>query len=221
MNPEKKETSSREAGFSLMETVIALALMAIIVALTTNALNASRRTLRMIQSQGDHTSVAASLRFLEQRLADAQPLYEKRSGNEASIHFAGEPDRLTFLSAAEGSAEASGGLYVVEFGRLDPRRAGLKLRMTPYLPNRRHDAPVASERDLGAALARFEISYFGLAPDGGPAVWQDSWRSRASLPFAVRVKAGRAGKAVEQIHIPLRPGRALSDASGRTVFGSL
>ncbi|MGE0022403.1 MAG: hypothetical protein AB7S70_02090 [Hyphomicrobium sp.] len=213
MSPDRNATPSPDAGFGMVEAVVALALMAIIVALTTNALNASRRTLKMIQSQGDHTSVAASLRYVEQRLADAQPLYEKRLGNEASIHFRGEPDRVTFLSAVEGSAEASGGLYVVEFGRLGSHRAGLELRMTPYLPNRRDVARAASERDLGTALSHFEIGYFGLAPNGGPAMWQDSWLNRAALPFAVRVKAKRSGKAMEQIYIPLRLGRALTDAS--------
>lgn len=195
-------------GFSIIESVVALALLAIVLSLTTTALNASRHALTSIGSQSRHAGLVTPMRFVEQRLADAQPLYESRLGNQARIFFAGEPHRIRFLAAIQGAAFASG-MYVVEFGRLGTATQAVTLRMTPYSLGPGIEVSTSYERVIDAALSHFEVRYFGADPEGGFDRWQDTWRNRNALPVAVRLEGWRGGKSTGVRHIPLRTGRTL------------
>ena len=209
MNGDADRLAARQAGFSVIEALVALALLSIVLALTSAALNASRQALRRVLAQDAQLSFAASMRFVEQRLADAQPLYEKRIGNQASIHFVGEPDRVEFLTALEGG-EVAGGIYHMELGVSRAAPARLTLRLTPYAPNRRPEAiPAEEERVIDPTVSRVGIGYFGPDARSGIAAWHESWIGRNELPFAIRIEAWRSGKSAGAIYVPIRPGRAL------------
>jgi Tfp pilus assembly protein PilE len=209
MSDDARTMASRQAGFSVVEAVVALALLAIVLALTSTALNASRHALRRVLANDGHASFVTSLRFIEQRLADVQPLYESRIGNRASIHFAGEPDRAVFLAAVEG-ADFSGGLYHVELGTRVAAAAGLALRMTPYVPYRHPVLPPVEQRVIDAAVSDIKIRYFGPDESGGVPTWHESWRGRAEVPFAIEMEAWRKEKFAGRIYVPLRPGRSMT-----------
>lgn len=208
MNGNADRQASRQAGFSVVEAVVALTLLSIVLALMSTALNASRHALRRVLAQDAQLSFATSMRFVEQRLADAQPLYEKRIGNQASIHFVGEPDRVEFLTAVEGG-EVAGGIYHVELGTSRAGPARLTLRLTPYAPNRSPVAPPSEERVIDPTVSRVGIGYFGPDARSGIAVWHESWIGRKELPFIIRISAWRNGKSAGAIHVPLLSGRAL------------
>lgn len=212
MTDNAQAMTSRQAGFSVIEAIAALALLSIVLALTSTALNASRHALRRVIAQDGDIRFATSMRFVEQRLADAQPLYEQRIGNQANIHFVGEPEHVAFLAAFE-DGEMPGGLYRVELGRLVTTK-GLALRMTPHAPNRRKGTAPSQQRTIDAGVSNFEIQYFGPGPDNENRSWQDTWKGRASFPLAIHVKAWRNGKSAGAIYVPLRPGRSLINAAG-------
>lgn len=209
MNADARGMGSRQAGFSVVEVLVALALLAVVLALTSAALNASRYALRRVLAQNHTANFVTSMRFVEQRLTDAQPLYETRAGNKATIYFSGDPDRVVFLAAVEG-AEFAAGLYRVEFGQIGKGPHGLALRITSYAPNLRSERKPIEERTIDPAISSLKIQYFGPSEHDGLAAWHESWRDRNLLPYAIHVEAKRRGKSTGAIYVPLRPGRSMS-----------
>jgi general secretion pathway protein J len=204
--------ASRQAGFSVLEVLVALGLLAMVLAMIPTALNASRHALRSAQVLEGQVRLLTSVRFIEQRLADAQPLYRSRVGNRAEINFVGEPDHMAFLAAIGGS-EPNGGIY-----RLELRAAGsgttggLLLHLAPYSANQREISPPLEARMIANRVSNLQFRYFGPNSVGGPPVWQDHWRYRNEVPLAVHIEGSVRGKSENLIRVLLRPGRVLTNA---------
>ena len=209
MNVDARVMRSRQAGFSVVEVVVALALLAVVLALTSAALNASIYALRRVLAQNHTANFVTSMRFVEQRLTDAQPLYETRTGNKATIYFSGDSDRVVFLAAVE-STEFAAGLYRIEFGQVGAGPNELTLRITPYASNLRSERKPVEERTIDPAISSLKIQYFGPSERDGLPTWHESWRDRNLLPYAIQVEGKRRGKSTGAIYVPLRPGRSMS-----------
>ena len=168
---------SRSArGFTLVEVLVALALTGIVTLLMLGALRGATLGLDRLSARVDtfdqRHGIAALLR---RELAAA---IAAGNGPGELSGFAGEPQRLAFITTAGG---AGAGLY-----RIDLAYAGGELVLT-----RRAADPTALPQEARSVLARglvgFRLAYYGAAPPDTAPAWHDRWETARVLPRLVRI----------------------------------
>lgn len=193
----------RQAGFTLLEILVALVVLGFVVAGLSQGLRfglrATERSERLSMERGDLDAVDRLLRRL---VAQMDPGTRRTpaavEGDAASFAFA------TDLGAAAGALATTQADV-----RIAAQGGRLVLRWTPA----RHVTPLAppappQDTVLLDGLDRVELSYWGT--DGGDArpSWRTEWRQRA-LPLLVRIRlvfpAGSARRWPDIVAGPARP----------------
>jgi general secretion pathway protein J len=172
------------AGFTLLELLIAIVLMAL---LTTILLAAFRFEARQLDRQATRLNQSAEVpvaySFLRAHLADARPLLPVNSRG-VSIAFDGSSTRISFLGAAPESAP-QGGLYLFTIDVVAAHlRAGWQ-RFEGLLPAAEEGA---GEVVLLDRVRRAKVSYFGSSEPGASPQWRSEWRDLPYLPALVRLE---------------------------------
>ncbi|WP_435103496.1 prepilin-type N-terminal cleavage/methylation domain-containing protein [Arhodomonas sp. AD133] len=204
----------RTAGFTLMEALIALVLLALLFAVLLPALQIAGRSWGAAEQRIEQASAAGQAsRVLERLIDEARPLQWTTSSEADGFGFRGESERLTFITALP-AYRGGGGLQVVELGigKADGE-AGLILTWWPYHPEvpleadeeRRHPELVLS----GANGIAF--TYHGSRQPGEDAAWHDQWE-RPELPGMVRMQVFRGDDKV--MDVVGAPGLVSSQAAG-------
>ena len=194
---------TRTAGFTLLEVLLALGIVAATLAIVFGGLRVGlaawqrgeERTAKL-----DHTRSLAVL--LEHALAGAFPYRIAPEGErEARILFEGLPDRLTFATLSPPFPTGAPAAFTAV--SLSADAAGLALRQK-ILPN-----PIGLDRlrpllvDPRTSALRFR--YLGREPEA----WRDTWdvRTEEGLPRAVEItlvtRAGPRG-VPQMLTVPMR-----------------
>lgn len=194
---------TRTAGFTLLEVLLALGIVAATLAIVFGGLRVGlaawqrgeERTAKL-----DHTRSLAVL--LEHALAGAFPYRIAPEGErEARILFEGLPDRLTFATLSPPFPTGAPAAFTAV--SLSADAAGLALRQQ-ILPN-----PIELDRlrpllvDARTSALRFR--YLGREPEA----WRDTWdvRTEEGLPRAVEItlvtRAGPRG-VPQMLTVPMR-----------------
>lgn len=169
-------------GFVLIDTLVALLILAMIAALMTMFVTQFQTVKRIESKARERAELVAATRFLETTLASALPL--PLMGNTNGLVLVGGADRVRLVGRLpRGFRTAS--LRDVELGPASIDEGGLRLRSRA----RRADTPEASDIVIDEAVAAASFAYLG--PDG---VWADSWENRV-LPVAIRFKISRIPRA--------------------------
>lgn len=189
----KRARHDRQAGFSLLELVIALALLAVIAALLLAGIADARRALSAVDRRGAQAAVApvqaVLRRLIKEARKEARPAPDGQRPPDPDRAFAGRPDRLSFVSSFVPQGQY-GGLQRYRIG-LDatgpgPRRLVMAQERVPPAPN------PPTPRDGGGTVLldgvkALHVRYFGpLDPDTPPA-WHDTWNHPVNLPLLVSV----------------------------------
>jgi general secretion pathway protein J len=177
-----------ERGFTLVELIIALA---IVGALLVVAFAGLRVAVSAWRRGDDHTEVQQHTRSLTVTLARAVGAAypyraPRREGETALLLFRGEAERVEFVTPASpfpAAVPAAFTAVVIELGTTGERKA-LVVRQR-ILPNHAPftDASVTFEDPMISTLT---LSYLG---DSG---WQDTWdaESEGALPRAIKLALG-------------------------------
>lgn len=180
---------SGQSGMTLMELVVALALLALIVGSLAAALGTGITASASVdaRAQGDETLRGAHT-TLRRYVGQARPL-KWRAGTREQVAFAGDAQSLGF-TAIMPPWPGSGGLYRVRVGLEDrPGGLALVLRRAPTAGERQDydlaDAPDVAVLATGVAAIRF--SYFGWDDATRAGAWRQDWRGQRSLPKLVRL----------------------------------
>ena len=194
---------TRTAGFTLLEVLLALGIVAATLAIVFGGLRVGlaawqrgeERTAKL-----DHTRSLAVL--LERALDGAFPYRMAREGErEARILFEGLPDRLTFATLSPPFPTGAPAAFTAV--SLSADAAGLALRQQ-ILPS-----PIELDRlrpllvDARTSALRFR--YLGREPEA----WRDTWdvRTEEGLPRAVEItlvtRAGPRG-VPQMLTVPMR-----------------
>lgn len=190
-------TPRRNSGFTLLEVLLAIGLLALITSTILGGLHLGKRaweTGRDYESVHEVEEAASAIGAI---LARAFPvtLYPPNGGAIVAFHGFGNGFRAVTLSE---SAENWGGLALTEIGATG---ADLTIWTSVF----RADMWRATSREsMRAAKAlrgveAFELAYFGaLDPSSAPR-WNDSWIDRKTLPqlISVRIGALRHGKRID------------------------
>ena len=174
----------REAGFTLIEVLVALALSALVSVILLNGIRLSAFGLDRHTRQAELLNRRQSVDEILRRSLGAAAQVARTAGGE----FMGLPDRVEFLAAAE---DAGPGLYRVSLA-VDGARTD-----RPLMLRRQLAAPVGDPRAVASILTdnvrSVRFAYFGADGADAEPIWHDRWESLSVLPLMVRLTLSRDG----------------------------
>ena len=184
---------SRMRGFTLIELMVALVLMAGIASILYGSLALAARSWDGGEAKADQVSdMRSALAYLRTQLSEQYPQRMWKTP-ELQLLFAGERDELRY-AAVLPERVAGGGVY---YFRLAVDRAGDKSQLVQerMIPDtfalQAPEFTTDAERSvLADDIAELKISYFGRdanAAEIDAPTWRDRWDDRQRLPLLVRV----------------------------------
>lgn len=206
MNPARRHA----AGFTLLEILLALALLAFVMLGVWGALAGATRITRsanavMAQSEQVRTVQQFLRRYLS--MAEMQPYVT--SGTSPARMFHGDATSMQYVAPLPVQS-GHAGLYLqsISLTKADGGDIALRLEYQPY-----SGAVAASgsptTHQLITNLHGGTFQYLAAAAFGKPGTWRDDWQAVNGLPLAVRIHldpAWRARVPFPDMVIPLRAG---------------
>lgn len=185
-------SSRRDAGFTLIELIVSLILLATLMALMPSTLTLSKRAWETAFALGSRPDRTAILSFVEQRLSEALPLLETDVDGNSGIAFLGTAQSIRFVAPLSNGPHG-GGVYRMELGLRsidDATRAFLGLRLVPFSRSTAvASAPAAIyDRRLIEGVEAVQFRYFGAATPSDNAIWSSEWSSANRLPELVELQ---------------------------------
>lgn len=181
-----------EAGFTLVEVLVALTLMSFLGV----ALFGSLRFGVLAWERGTTHADAAdrilvTQSFLRQVVAESYPLYLREDPTKARVDFDGAAASLSFLTTSPAALGAGGRARVTLSGRPGPGGTDLVMSARQELSSA---GAAGSERILVPDIEALELSYFGIARGDRIATWHDRWTGQLALPQLVRIRVTYPGQ---------------------------
>ena len=178
-------SATRQSGFTLLEVLVALAVLGLLVLGLSQGVRAGL-ALRQAQDRhlGNTAELDATMRLLRRTLSRLPALPDGNAllASDAGDAFAGEADRVSFvgdLPTGFGAARRADMTLIVRDGML----------LLSWVPHRHAVAPAApsaAETVLLRGVERLDLAYWG-SPDGEPAGWQARWAGPAA-PELIRLR---------------------------------
>ncbi|WP_310474876.1 prepilin-type N-terminal cleavage/methylation domain-containing protein [Sandarakinorhabdus sp.] len=211
----RKPVSSRhDAGFTLVELLVSLALLAMTAVLLLATLSTGQGVERRASGAASASeSIAAAHGLLRDRIEAMVPEAIYGPGDPI-VEMQGESDVMNFLAAPAAAQRPA-----------PPQRFRLLLTRAGELSLFSID-PLIQETDPGLLsvvgwsraplignVARLDITYFGAAPPDGLRRWRSRWYRRPELPELVRIRiAFAAGDRRVWPDLVVRPAATLNSA---------
>jgi general secretion pathway protein J len=172
-----------DGGFTLVEMLVSLALLAIAAALIGRSFALDRAALWRVQTRASAgEQVEAAQNMIRSRLEHlfAEASYE---GATPTVAMEGGPDRLTFLAPGNDVRTP------IRRYRLALSPAG-DLTLATADKTAAEIPPPADGAVLLPKVDRLQIDYFGPSGAAGAPAWAGSWTGRSSPPRLVRIRLG-------------------------------
>lgn len=204
---------SAEAGFTLLELLIATTVLAFLSLLLFGGLSFGTRVWEKTEtSTADTNRVRAAQLFLSDEIAHIYPFYAGAAPADRHVDFAGEDQRMTFFSP---SKSIPGEMDLVTIQAL--RGKGSVSVVVASKSELAGPRGATTNHTLLSGLKWFQISYYGApSPSGAPATrpptanagigrkaaatappqWTSVWESQQRLPMLIRIRAALGKKAV-------------------------
>lgn len=180
-----------EAGFSLIEVLIALVLFSLMAALLTGTIASARKALAFVEMSNAASPVAAAQGYLHSALAQARSKARIGVTDDSQLSFVGDKESMSFITSYAPRGQYDG-LYHVTIG-LQPS-AG-QSGLFDLVAVQTFDRPSTSNQPQDATLHSILIeniisvafSYLGALEDQNKFQWQDSWSQLYRLPALVAI----------------------------------
>ena len=182
-----RKPARADAGFTLIELLVSVALLALILLMTQSALRFGQRTWDVADDieQADHAT--AAVKFLEQRLAQTMPLYEREADGRLHVAFRGFADKMSFI-ASTSSGPAGGGIYRFELEALPNPNGGQALVLNWFLYQPVDPLGQPEQTVLIRDVEGFGLRYLGRLKPDDPPLWVTEWSRNDVLPDLVEVR---------------------------------
>jgi general secretion pathway protein J len=212
----------REAGFSLLELLVAMTILALVSMLAVGGLRVIADGWR--ERRGDAARVAVQARGAElvrEELSRSLPLDWGEAGR-FRVAFDGDEEGVRFVTASPAYRRGRG-LIMWEYGiEAGPTSARLVARRLPVPEDgagfemlEAVDPTVVLELPPGVRL-----EYLGREGEEAQAAWAGRWREAARLPMAVRLIVDQAEVLRVPLHIDTPAECAVAEGGPPEVCGS-
>lgn len=184
-----EQTERRQAGFTLLELMVALAVLGLLSLMLFGGLRFGFRSWERESAHANAVSdIGIAQAFLRRSIAAAYPLFQVDSEAKRVNQFVGAMDSLQLLAPAPASTGRGG---------RDRYRIGMEAA------NGRTDLVVWSQPELAAdpgkrtrtilvpGVRKLVIGYFGKQGGDDPQ-WYDGWGDATHPPQLVRIEVGFA-----------------------------
>jgi general secretion pathway protein J len=187
--------SGGERGFTLIEVLVSLILLALVLALLAGGVRFARGTwdaaARLEEQTGSETAEA----FIRARLGEAMALYEQHAAGTVRVVFRGTADALSFVAPApNGPAGAALYRYALEVAAgAGPGRRALVVRLAPYQATQAETGAgwAAQQHVLVRNLESVAFRYFGRGKLGAEPDWHTAWTRADATPNLVEMTVAR------------------------------
>lgn len=183
MNSPLSDRREQEAGFTLLELLIATALLGLLsLVLLGSAQFGVQVWARSEGAISGSNSVRRVQITLSEELARAYPLFVGSATSGAHIDFDGASDRLTFLAPDHTLRGAMARTSIMT----EEGEEGTNLVSTSAL-----ELSAGSPSDktvLFRGVKSLSLSYFGSDRDGEHPSWRNDWRGKTKLPSLIRIR---------------------------------
>lgn len=202
----------RNAGFTLIEVLIAMTLLSLMVVLLFSSLRICAQSWEQGENKiAEVNEVAVVYNFFQKHLASATPLWndfiagdEVDAANQPetgaaggggadtenlnkTFSFQGRKNALQFVSVFPASVGRAGmQLFSIEQQQEDKEQV-LKVTLTPFFPLAKGEEWNQEEVVLLRHVSDFEISYFGAVDNTDKYEWQDEWLKKDVHPQLVKI----------------------------------
>lgn len=177
--------SNRQRGFTLLEIMIVLSLLAVLLTLVGGAiLGANRVVLKADRYTNSLDERRAAQAFLRASISQALPLDTSTSDSESSGFFEGSAQRLQFVATLPGNLGGGIQVHTLALGGPESNRH-LQISFAQVQGNvlRAWGEPQV----LLHGVRSLNLSYRGFTPKGQATGWVSDWPWPNRLPRAVRI----------------------------------
>ncbi|MCW2318879.1 type II secretion system protein J (GspJ) [Rhodoblastus acidophilus] len=172
-------------GFTLLEILVTLSLLAAVIATLAGGLRLGTRAWESARVGASLDEANLIVRALAGQLARAFPAKLPRADGSSIVAFDGGPEWCRFVALSDGMANW-GGLVTTEIGRDDMRALDAWTQVF-----RESDFGVTRQGmrsiRLSDALLDLRFSYFGSPALGERPRWRDDWHAAPAPPRLVRL----------------------------------
>ncbi len=185
--------SKNQAGFTLIEIMLAMTLLSVMMVLLFGTLRISAQSWEAGEGKVAQSGEAALVyQFFRRHLGVTQPLWQDfNPDQERAFSFVGRPDALQFVSPLPASAARPGLQMFSVYLRQMGGDKWLTVAVQPFFP----EAEEQTAQDEGVVILKhvnsFQVGYFGMDPVSGTNGWQDEWVDKEALPRLVRIRIVR------------------------------
>jgi general secretion pathway protein J len=181
-------SARRDGGFTLIEMLVSLTLLALVLALLPGTLRLGRRAWDSAETIHAGSGLSAALALIEQRLAEAKPYLAQTAAGPSLPVFSGTGERIEFIAPFAGGPLGEG-LYRIaissEGAADEEERQQLVLRL--YDPAGGAGQNARLERVIVEDLASGAFRYFGAPVQGSERSWRREWTGATQLPELVEL----------------------------------
>ena len=175
------------SGLSLLELLIALALFALISAMSYPSLSTVLRSWQCVAFSTTPSDVYAAERFIRLQFEKALPIFEReKSSRTRLVAFDGSEYYVSFVSTLNRfGAAADQGLYATTF-RIDDDNASnqtLSLSFQTYREGVLIDTSNTNTERIVAEISNARFEYY----EAKSKTWRQQWKDKKVLPGAVRL----------------------------------
>lgn len=178
-----------DAGFTLVEMLVALAILAAFASYLPSAFRLVRHTWQASAKIAADDPVPIARSLLAARLAEAMPLFERaRDGDR--IAFAGTAASISFIAPLR-SAPQGAGLYHFRLYLDDSTSPpALAISIASHIPAQLADGAFQPAQEVHRLFAAtdFTVRYFGRPSLRAEPGWQAAWTRNDALPDLVELR---------------------------------
>jgi general secretion pathway protein J len=180
---------SKNAGFTLIEVLIAMTMLSLMVVLLFSSLTIGAKSWEQGENKiADVNEIAIVQQFFNHHLAHATPQWNDFDPEKDRVFsFQGKKQSLQFVAAFPASAERAGlQLFNLELKKKDKQHF-VDVTLTPFFPLSEGEDWFEDSVELVRNVQNFELSYFGLNDETGELVWQNEWLNKEQQPRLVKI----------------------------------
>jgi general secretion pathway protein J len=175
-----------EQGLTLIELLLALAIVAVLTGFLAGGLSIGRRAFDADRSGQVSVQTDAAIQTVSSLIASALPVRASEANSKAGVMFDGRQDTLLFVGLSEGRS-MRGGPHMIRL-----RRSGADIVvdvMGPAAEAARNVGGLTPTRVVALKGVRdIRFSYFGSTNPPRPSGWQTQWFGAERLPDLVSIQ---------------------------------